>query len=144
MPYGALADAVVVIHLAFIVFVAIGGLLAWRWPGLVALHLPSLVWAAAIVTIGFTCPLTPLEKFLRARAGEPGYAGGFVDRYVEGVVYPESLTPWLRALVAVLVVAGYVGLFRRRGSFGRRWAVSGSSARRSSPRCPASPTGPAP
>jgi hypothetical protein len=114
MPYGALADAVVVVHLAFIVFVAAGGLLAWRWPWVVGLHVPSLVWAVAIVTIGFTCPLTPLEKALRARAGEQGYRGGFVDRYVEGVIYPEPLAPLLRTLVAVLVVVGYAGLLRRR------------------------------
>ena len=113
MLYATLADVVVVIHLAFIVFVAAGGLLAWRWPWVVGLHLPSLVWAIAIVTVGFTCPLTPLEKALRERAGEQGYAGGFVDHYVEGVIYPEALTPALRALAAVLVVVGYVQVARR-------------------------------
>ncbi len=62
MIYRLLADLVVVIHLAFIVFVAVGGLLAWRWPQLVWAHVPVVVWAVAIVAIGFTCPLTPLEK----------------------------------------------------------------------------------
>ena len=114
MLYRLTADLVVVVHLGFILFVAVGALLAWRWPWLVLLHAPSLVWAVASVTIGVPCPLTPLEKSLRRLAGEEGYAGGFVDRYVEGVVYPESLTPVLRAMVAAAVVAGYAGLYRKR------------------------------
>lgn len=114
MLYRLLADLVVVVHLAFIVFVAVGALLAWRWPWLLWMHAPSLMWAVASVTVGLSCPLTPLEKSLRRLAGEEGYAGGFVDRYVEGVVYPESLTPLLRAMVAVAVVVGYAGLYRRR------------------------------
>ena len=114
MLYGLMADLVVVVHLAFILFVAVGALLAWRWPWLLLLHAPSLAWAVASVTFGVACPLTPLEKSFRRLAGEEGYSGGFVDRYVEGVVYPESLTPLLRAMVAVAVVAGYAGLYRRR------------------------------
>ena len=110
MLYRLTADLVVVAHLGFILFVALGALLAWRWPWLVLLHAPSLVWAVASVTIGVPCPLTPLEKSLRRLAGEEGYAGGFVDRYVEGGVYPESLTPVLRAMVAAAGVLGYAGL----------------------------------
>ena len=113
MPYRLLADVVVVIHLGFIVFVAVGALLAWRWPGALVLHVPSVAWALASVTVGLTCPLTVVETFLRGRAGE-GYGGGFVDHYVEGVVYPERLTPLLRALAAVAIVVGYAGLLRRR------------------------------
>jgi hypothetical protein len=112
--HGVLADVVVVVHLAFIVFVGVGGLIAWRWPWVLWLHVPSVVWGLAIVTVGFTCPLTPLEKTLRRSAGEDGYGGGFVDRYIEGVVYPETLTPLLRAVAAVAVVAAYAGLYRRK------------------------------
>ena len=53
--YRLLADLVVVVHLVFFVFVAVGGLLAIKWPRLMRLHLPVVLWAAAIVTIGFTC-----------------------------------------------------------------------------------------
>ena len=114
MLYRLLADLVVVVHLAFIVFVAAGGLLAWRWPSLLRLHVPGVLWALATVTVGMPCPLTGLERFLRDMAGEQGYAGGFVDRYVEGVVYPESLTPLLRALVAVAIAVGWARVLRRR------------------------------
>lgn len=114
MLYRALADVVVVVHLAFLVFVAVGGLLAWRWPGLLWLHVPALVWGLLSITVGLSCPLTSVEKHLRHAAGEEGYAGGFVDRYVEDVVYPGELTALLRAVAAAVVAVGYAVLVVRR------------------------------
>ena len=114
MLYRLLADLVVVVHLAFLVFVAVGALLAWHRPWLVWLHAPSLSWAMASVTVGLPCPLTRLEKFLRELAGDEVYGGGFVDHYIEDVVYPGSLTPWLHAFAFVAIVVGYVGLRHRR------------------------------
>lgn len=108
-----MADAVVVVHFAFVVFVAIGGVLAWRWPKLIWAHVPAVVWGVAIVTIGFDCPLTPLEKYLRRRGGEGDYEGGFIDRYVENVVYPDRYTPLLRAGAAVLIAMGWIGFALR-------------------------------
>ena len=115
MVYRLLADLAMVVHFAFIVFVAVGALVAWRWPWLVWLHVPAVLYAALIVTVGFRCFLTPVEVHLRERAGEEGYRGGFVDRYIEDVIYPEEYTAALRALVAVAIVVGYVGLCLRRG-----------------------------
>lgn len=108
------ADAVVILHFAFLAFLATGSLLAWRWPRMVAFHLPAVAWGAISVTVGLDCPLTPLEQHLRRLAGEQGYAGGFVDRYIEGVIYPERYTPSLRAVIATAVVVGYLGLVRAR------------------------------
>lgn len=119
------ADAVVVFHLAFLVFIATGSLLAIRWPKLLWLHVPSVLWGLISVTIGLDCPLTPLEKSLRRAAGERGYAGGFVDHYIEGVVYPERFTGALQAMVALAVVAGYVVLIRRRATRPRVATVAG-------------------
>lgn len=115
MSFDALADAVMVVHLAFIVFVAVGGLLVWRWRRLVWLHVPAMAWGVGIIAVGYECPLTHLELWLRHRAGGGGYDGGFVDRYVEDVLYPDELTPLLRTLAAVLVVIGYVMCFRTGG-----------------------------
>jgi Protein of Unknown function (DUF2784) len=66
-----------------------------------------------IVTIGFICPLTPLEKELRRRAREHGYGGGFVDHYIEGVAYPGALAPLVRALIVAAIVVGYAGAIRQ-------------------------------
>ncbi|CAN5483952.1 hypothetical protein BH18ACT1_BH18ACT1_02800 [soil metagenome] len=113
MVFRVLADVVVVVHLGFILFVALGSLALWRWPKLAWAHVPALVYAIAIVTVGFICPLTPLEKWLRRRGDGMAYEGGFVDRYVEDVVYPDEQTAALRALAAVAVVAGYVAVVVR-------------------------------
>ena len=130
MLYRILADLVVVAHVLFIAFVAVGSTLVWKWPGLLWLHVPAVLWAAAIVMVGFTCPLTPLEKDLRERAGESSYDGGFVDHYLVDVVYPGRFTALARLLVAVLIVAGYARLLaRRRGRGQSRVALQGADGR---------------
>ena len=113
MVYRWLAEFVVVVHFLFVAFVAIGALLALKWPWLVWLHVPVVVWAAAIVSIGFTCPLTPLEKYFRRRAGEGAYKGGFIDHYIRDVVYPGEFTNYARVIVALTIIAGYVLMFSR-------------------------------
>jgi len=91
--YRALADAVVVLHAAFVLFAAGGVLLVWRRPSVAWLHLPAVVWGVGIEWSGAVCPLTPLETVLRRRAGEMGPEGGFIEDYVLGVLYPDGLTP---------------------------------------------------
>ncbi len=73
MIYRALADLVLVLHLAFIVFAVAGGLLAlrWRWAPLV--HLPAALWGVLVQVSSHVCPLTPLENALRSAAGDAGY-----------------------------------------------------------------------
>jgi hypothetical protein len=109
-----LADTVVVVHFAFIAFVAVGGLVAWRWPKVLWLHVPAVVWAAGIVTIGYPCPLTSLEDDLRSRAGERVYPGGFIAHYLDNVIYPERFKALARLLVALLVVVGWAGVAIRQ------------------------------
>ena len=90
MWYRLLADAVLIIHLGFIAFVVLGGLLVLRWPRLAWLHLPTVAWGAWIEFTGSICPLTPLEIGLRARGGETAYRGGFIEHYVTALIYPEG------------------------------------------------------
>ena len=109
--FGALADLIVVLHLAFVVFVIAGGLLAARWPRLAWLHLPAAAWGAWIEIAGRVCPLTPLENWLRRRSGGAGYESDFVEHYVLPVLYPAGLTRetqwWLGGLVVVVNLAVY-------------------------------------
>ena len=119
------ADAVVALHLAFVVFAAIGGVLAWRRLAYAWFHLPALAWAAYVEFSGTICPLTPLENRLRARAGEAGYAGSFVEHHLMPVLYPVGLTPdaqkWIGAALVALNVAIYaVALARARSRKGER------------------------
>lgn len=92
MIWQALADGLVVVHLAFVAFVVFGGFLAWRWPRTVFAHLPALVWGLWVEVSGQICPLTYLENQLRQLAGEAGYRGGFLEHYVVSILYPPGLT----------------------------------------------------
>jgi hypothetical protein len=100
MLWRAGADVVMVVHLAFVVFVVVGGFLAWRWPRLAYIHLPVALYGVVIEIVGFTCPLTPLEKSLRGRAGSSGYEGGFVEHYIVPVLYPGDFTTGVKVLLA--------------------------------------------
>ncbi|MDV3239414.1 MAG: DUF2784 domain-containing protein [Gammaproteobacteria bacterium] len=104
MTAAVLADLVVLLHLAFILFVMLGGLLVLRWRRLMWLHLPVVVWGAAIEFVGWICPLTPLENRLRAAAGEAGYSGGFIEHYLIPLIYPAGLTRELQWLLGALVL----------------------------------------
>ena len=92
MAYRIAADALLALHLAFIVFAAGGGLAVLRWPRLAWLHLPAAAWAALIEFGGWICPLTPLEVALRRRGGDAGFEGGFIEHYLGAIVYPPGLT----------------------------------------------------
>jgi hypothetical protein len=104
MIYDALADLVLVVHLAFIVFVVVGGLLALRWQRAPLLHLPAALWGVFIEVAGGVCPLTPLENALRRAADSAGYGGGFVEHYLVPVVYPPGLSHPAQLALAGLVV----------------------------------------
>ena len=105
MPYGLLADAVLLAHAAFVAFVVLGGLLVLRWPRLAWIHLPVVAWGAGIEFAGGICPLTPLENHLRTLAHEQGYAGGFIEHYVFGLLYPEGLTREVQVMLGLGVLA---------------------------------------
>ncbi len=100
-----LADALVLFHLAFIVFVIFGGFLARRWHGVIWLHIPCAAWGAFIEFAGLICPLTPLENNLRISAGSSGYSGGFIENYIIPVVYPSELTRDIQILFGLGVIA---------------------------------------
>lgn len=104
MPYGPMADALLVVHGAFVLFVVAGGLLVLRWPRLAWLHLPAAVWGAAIEFAGFVCPLTPLENAWRRAAGDTGYEGGFIEHYVTAALYPTGLTRTVQVALGLLVL----------------------------------------
>jgi hypothetical protein len=123
VAYRALADLLVGIHLAFILFVIGGGFAALRWPRLVWIHGPAAAWGAAVELGGWICPLTPLESRLRQLGGAAGTTGSFVERHLLPLIYPAALTRELQvalgAGVLVLNLAAYTWLWRRRARAGR-------------------------
>jgi Protein of Unknown function (DUF2784) len=121
--YRAFADAVSVVHLAFVLFVVLGGLLVLKWSRLAWLHVPAAVWGVLIEYAGWICPLTPLENSLRARGGEAGYSGGFIEHYVQPVLYPAGLTRGtqivLGSLALLVNLTAYGVVIARRSRSGR-------------------------
>jgi hypothetical protein len=106
-----LADAVVLLHLVFIVFALAGGVLVLFRGYIAWLHLPAVAWAAYAEFTATICPLTPLENSLRKQAGQEGYDGGFVEHYLIPLIYPAALTPRLQMLIGAIVVAVNVAVY---------------------------------
>ena len=111
MIYRGLADLTLIIHLAFILFVILGGLLVLRWPRLAWVHIPVALYGATIEFVGFICPLSPLEIWLRRRGGEAGYEGGFIEHYITAAIYPTGLTREIQLILGGLVLAINIAVY---------------------------------
>jgi hypothetical protein len=111
VAYRLLADMVVLIHMAFVLFAVFGGLLVprrrvWAW-----LHAPAVLWAGFIELSGGFCPLTPLENRLRVLAGEDAYQGDFITRYLLPLLYPDRLDRDLQLLLGLGVLLLNAGIY---------------------------------
>ena len=100
------ADVVLLAHFLFAAFAVFGGLLLldslqWAW-----LHLPAVLWSATVNLMGWTCPLTPIEKKLRSRDGLAGYTGGFIQHYIGRAVYPRGMPRRMELIAGVSILAG--------------------------------------
>ncbi len=87
------------------VLAVLGGLLFLRWPRAAWVHVPVALWGTLIVWIGWVCPLTPLELWLRQLGGEAGYEGSFVEHYIVPLIHPDWMTPYLRINIGLFVLA---------------------------------------
>jgi len=113
MFYVLAADAVVLLHFAFVMFVVAGGLLVFRWHWLALLHLPAVVWSVLLELRGWLCPLTPLEVKLREAGGQAGYSGGFVEQYMLPVLYPVELDRTMQIAIGCFVIVINVAIYAR-------------------------------
>jgi len=111
MFYTLTADAIVLLHLAFVIFVVAGGLLVFRWRRVALLHLPAVAWAVLLEFRGWLCPLTPLELKLRASGGQAGYGGGFIEHYILPVLYPDELDKVMQIEIGSLVIVVNIAVY---------------------------------
>jgi len=118
MGYRLLADGLVAVHVAFVGFVVLGGLLVLRWPWVACAHLPAVAWGVVIELAGWVCPLTPLENQAREAGGGIAYQGDFIDHYLLPVLYPAELTRQVQCALGfgalLLNVAIYALVIARR------------------------------
>ncbi|PKN41741.1 MAG: DUF2784 domain-containing protein [Deltaproteobacteria bacterium HGW-Deltaproteobacteria-18] len=105
------ANAVLILHLSFICLIMLGGLAVPRYPRFAVVHVPAALWGVLVEAFGWYCPLTDLENALLRRAGEEGYAGGFVERYLLAVIYPDGLTREAQMMLAGAVVVVNVAVY---------------------------------
>ncbi|EWC42832.1 DUF2784 family protein [Pseudomonas stutzeri] len=104
MIYRIGADALLLLHLAFILFALLGGLFAlWRLSA-ICVHLPAAAWAIFVEVADRGCPLTHWEQLLRARAGNAGYSEGFIEHYLLPLLYPDWLTLPVQYVLAGIVM----------------------------------------
>jgi len=126
MGYRVVGEVAMAVHFAFLGYLAVGGFFAWRWPRALWPHVAAVGWGLGSMTVGLPCPLTDVEDSARRNAGQAGLPRGFIDRYLEGVVYPDSYTTLLRWVMAGLIVSSWLGALvrgharRRRAGSGRR------------------------
>lgn len=103
-PYSILADIVLALHVALVVFVVgglvfiiVGNLRSWRWVNALwfrLAHLAAIAFVVAEAWLGATCPLTSLEMWLRAQAGAATYSVSFIEYWLQRLLYYEA-PPWL-------------------------------------------------
>jgi len=111
MLYEALADSVLILHLCFILFVVLGGLLALKWPWVAWVHLPAAAWGALVEIMGWICPLTPLEIAFRRAAGSAAYEATFIERYLVPIVYPSALTREMQLALGLFVLGTNLAVY---------------------------------
>lgn len=121
MIYRIAADLVVLIHFGFILFVVVGGFLVFKWSKASFFHIPAVIWGILVEFTGGICPLTPLENKFRLAGGEAGFKGGFIEKYIIFIIYPEELTRGIQILLGFVVIVinisiyGYLFYKRRAG-----------------------------
>ena len=118
MVFRILADATIILHLCFVLFVVLGGLLVVRWRRVAWVHLAAVAWGVWVEFSGWTCPLTPLENWFRQQGGGPVYTASFIEHYLVPILYPSSLSreiQWvLGGAVLLINAAVYFLVFWRR------------------------------
>ena len=111
MFYTLAANAIVLLHLGYVIFVVIGGLLVFRWRWISLLHLPAVVWSVLLELRGWLCPLTPLELMFREAGGQAGYSGGFIEHYILPVLYPVELDRTMQIAIGSFVILINLALY---------------------------------
>ena len=99
------------LHLCFILFALLGGMLALRWRWVPLVHFPAVAWAFFVEMTAGICPLTQIENDFRERAGQSGYADSFIEHYLLGVIYPAGLTRDVQFVLAATVVVVNIAIY---------------------------------
>jgi Protein of Unknown function (DUF2784) len=129
--YGWLVTTVLVLHFVYVAYVVLGGFFAWRWPKAIWPHLVACAWGILIVAGWVDCPLTWAEDWARQKAGQTPLTEGFVDRYLDNVIYPDRYVRVVQLAVALVVGGSWLGAYLRARARRRAAAADAADAEQS-------------
>lgn len=134
MGYRLIESATVLVHVGFLVYVVVGGFVAWKWRRTIIFHFAAVAWGAGSVMVGYDCPLTNLENWARRMAGISELPpAGFIAHYIAGVFYPIGIEAIVQGVAAAVVVGSWVGYVllgrRRNGQHGPKFFDTSSPSR---------------
>ncbi|GAB3437672.1 DUF2784 domain-containing protein [Actinophytocola sediminis] len=110
---GFLANLTAGVHFAALLYIGLGGFLAWRWPKSIFVHVFFALWGVAVNLLPIACPWTAIEDYFRAQQGLGPLPGGFNEYYIYGDLIPRPLLPVVAVGAVVLLVVSYVGVYVR-------------------------------
>ena len=108
---GTLAHATVALHFLALLYIGLGGFLAWRWPKSIFVHIFFAAWGVAVNVLPLNCPLTELENYFRNQQGLGDLPDGFNAYYIYGHLFPAEYTPAVGVLALLVVIVSYVGAY---------------------------------
>ena len=114
------ANLILILHVGFVLFVVgglvlivLGNLCHWRWVNqwwFRLVHLGAITVVVAESWVGWACPLTTFEQWLRTRAGDASYSGSFIEHWLQQLLYYDAPT-WVFLLIyslfGLLVLASW-------------------------------------
>ena len=113
MIYGVLADLLLLVHVTFMKFVALGGLAVMRWRWLMWVHVPCATLGAAMALSGWWWPFAGVERWLRETGAAHGYSVNLVDRYLPDWLHPAALPRSMELVIGLLVLGLNLYIYRR-------------------------------
>ena len=111
MSYRVLARGIVALHVAYVIFAVLGGLLVLRWPSLLIVHVLAVLWALATLLLDFGCWLTQWEKALWRRGGVEPYPEGFLQHHVLHSNFTAERSRLYHAMLGAAVLALNVAVY---------------------------------
>ncbi|CRK60526.1 putative membrane protein [Alloactinosynnema sp. L-07] len=110
---GVLAGATMVVHFIALLYIGLGGFLAWRWPRSIFLHVFFAAWGVLVNVFPVPCPLTALENHFRRQQGLGDLPGGFNEHYIIGVLFPADYIHVVAIGALIVLIVSYVGAYLR-------------------------------
>jgi hypothetical protein len=111
MLFNVCADIVLLTHFAFVIFAVLGGFIV-LWKNRAAwIHVPVVLWSSLVNLASWVCPLTPLENWFLSKAGQSGYRGGFVQHYIDPLVYPAGMPRDMELIAGISVLAWNAAIY---------------------------------